>query len=243
MNTNAHLSNLSWKAPINLRPALPIIVTKIGLLAMLATGVGFTAFAQGFSNLDFEQASLVPVSGAYTGEVQIRPALPRWSVFIRNPFVLYNNMFLDSAGVSIFDSLMGAKAFQGNFSVILQGGFSLYSGPPDRLSSTIAQTGLIPTWAKTLLFDAWVGDPAYFTVSLGPYLLLASYTNYSLYAVDVSGLSGQTVELAFTVLPSPPPGLAMTGVYLDDIRFSSSPPCHFAAHTDASTEAKQLTWA
>jgi alpha-tubulin suppressor-like RCC1 family protein len=223
MSTKADYSSRSSKAPINLKPARPIIITQIALVVFLTTGVFFTALAQDFYNLDFEQASLVPVSGAYADEVEIGPALPGWSVFIQNPFVLYDNMFLDSAGMSIFDSLMGAKAFQGKFTVILQGGFSLYGGPTNRLSSTIAQTGQIPPWAKTLLFDAWVMDPAYFTVSLGPYYVLASYTNYNLYAVDVSGLAGQTVGLAFTAVPRPAPGLAISGVYLDDIRFSSSP--------------------
>jgi alpha-tubulin suppressor-like RCC1 family protein len=225
MNTKPDSSNRPLKAPNKRRPARPIIITQIGLVAFLAAGIGFTALAQSFYNLDFEEASLIPVSGGYAGEVLIGPALPGWSVFIQEPFVLYDNMFLDSAGVSIFDTLMGTEAFQGNFTVILQGGFSLYwgPGPPDRLASAIAQTGLIPAWAKTLLFDARVMEPAYFTVSLGPFCVLASYTNYNLYAVDVSGLSGQTVGLEFVALPRPPPGLAINNVYLDDIRFSSSP--------------------
>ena len=199
--------------------------TKTALAAFLLAGMSLASFSQSFSNLDFEQATLVPVPGGYTGEVQIGPALPGWSVFIEEPFVLYDDEFLDSAGVCIFDSLGSIKAFQANFTVILEGGFSLYWGPlpPDRLSSTIAQTGLVPAWANTLLFDAWVMDPAYFAVSLGPFCVLAAYTNYNLYAVDVSGLAGQTVALAFTALPSPPPGPAISIVYLDDIRFSSSP--------------------
>jgi hypothetical protein len=222
MNTWADSSYQCWTTYCKLRAAQWPIGAKAALAAFLFAGMSLPGFGQSFDNLDFEQATLVPVSGGYAGEVQIGPALPGWSVFIQEPFVLYDNMFLDSAGVSIFDTLMGAKAFQGNFTVILQGGFSLYSGPPDRLSSAIAQTGVIPAWAKTLLFDAWVMDPAFFTVSLGPFYVLASYTNYNLYAVDVSGVSGQTVGLAFTALPRPPPGLAINNVYLDDIRFSSS---------------------
>jgi hypothetical protein len=223
MNVKADFSNRSCKAPINPKPARPIITTKIGLVAVLAAGVGFTALPQSFYNLDFEQASLIPVSGGYTGEVQIGPALPGWSVFTQAPFVLYDNMFLDSAGVSILDT----AAFQGKFTVLLQGGFSL-SSPGDRLSSAIAQTGVIPAWAKSLLFDAWMySGETNFAVSIAgdnlPFYALAAYPDYTLFALDISGFSGQTAEIRFTAYPNPPPGLAINNVYLDDIHFSSSP--------------------
>ncbi len=65
-----------------------------------------------------------------------------------------------------------------------------------------------------------------FTVSVAgenlPIVALASYTNYTLCALDISGFSGQTAEIRFTAYPDGPPGVAMYGVYLDDIRFSSS---------------------
>jgi hypothetical protein len=178
-------------------------------------------FGQAFTNLDFESASVVPMPGQYQGQVEIGPALPGWAVFTQVPYVLYDNMFLDSAGISIYDQ----GAFQGHYTVVLEGGFSLNFPSGGRLPVALTQTGTIPAWANTLLFDAWLMDSAEpnFTVSLGPFYPVAVFTNYTVFAVDVSGVAGQTVTLGFTVEPRSAPGLAINIVHLDDIRFSSSP--------------------
>ena len=39
-------------------------------------------FGQSYSNLDFEQATLIPVPGGYACQVQIDPALPEWTGFL-----------------------------------------------------------------------------------------------------------------------------------------------------------------
>jgi hypothetical protein len=167
---------------------------------------------------------LIPIAGGYAGEVQIGPALPGWSVFTQAPYVLYDNMFLDSEGVSILDS----APLQGKFTVLLQGGFSLSYPAGGRLSAAIAQTGAISPGIKTLLFDGgmYAGETN-FSVSVGgqnlPFYALASYPNYILYGSDISGFSGQTQEIRFTANPNLPPGLAINNVYLDNIRFSASP--------------------
>ena len=75
MNTKPDSSNRSWNAANKRRPAQPIIVRKIGLVAFLVAGMGLTASAQSFSNLDFEEATLIPVGDPY-GRVQFGPALP-----------------------------------------------------------------------------------------------------------------------------------------------------------------------
>ena len=224
---------------------------KTRLAALVAAGVGLTGVSQSFRNLDFEEATFVPVPGTYDGQVQIGPALPGWSVSTQAPFVLHNNMFLDSAGVSILDTNASwAEVLQGNFTVLLQGGFSL-SWPLERVSVAIAQTAVIPTWASTLLFDSGLPEPRDFEVKVGgqslPFYALTSYTNNAwLYGLDISGFSGQTAELRFTAYPRPAPGLAINNVYLDDIRFSSTslgapptimaPPVSQSAHIGAAVD-------
>lgn len=182
-----------------------------------------------FEDLDFEFPTFVPVPSMYSGSVDAATALPGWTVFWGTSpvdLVLHDNMFLDSAGVSIWDT-NNWGGFQGNFTVLIQGGFSLNSYP-NRQSAAIAQTGLIPAWVNTLLFDARFTQPSEtnFVVSIAgenlPFYTFASYTNYMVYELDVSRFSGQTQELRFTAYPYPPPGLAINPVYLDDIRFSST---------------------
>ena len=213
-----------------------VVIAKLASVALLVAGVGSTVDAQSFYDLGFESPSFVTVSPGYSGSVDPAAALPGWAVFWGNnpaPYVLYDNMFLDSAGVSILDANMPygyqflTQAFEGDFTVLLQGGFSL-SSYPNRQSVAIAQTGVIPVSAKTLLFDARMPTgETNFAVSIAgqilPFYALASYGNYILYALDISHFSGQTEEIRFTANPNPPPGLAINNNYLDDIRFSNSP--------------------
>ena len=229
MKTKSEFKNGLWK---HFHKPL---ATSAGVLLLL-----LFAPAQGqaaaFRDLGFESPTFVSVPSHYPGSMDPARALPGWTVLWGTnpaPYVLYDNMFLDSAGVSILDTNTPYgyqnlfRPFQGNFTVLLQGGFSL-SSYPDRQSVAIAQTGLIPASGTTLLFDASmpIGETN-FAVSVAgenlPFYALASYTNYIVYALDISGFSGQTEEIRFTAYPNPPPGLAINNVYLDDIRFSSTP--------------------
>ena len=161
MNTKAIIRKRSLDRLNECRTRQPAIRTV--LAALLVLGMSMEGFAQSFQNLDFESALLVPMTGGYQGMVETRPAFPGWSVFWEtNPptFVLHDNMFLDSAGVSILDTnspygyqFLG-RAFQGRFTALLEGGFSLTGYPYVRYAVSIAQTGLIPASAKTVLFDA-----------------------------------------------------------------------------------------
>jgi uncharacterized repeat protein (TIGR03803 family) len=193
--------------------------------------------AAAFRDLGFESPTFVSVPSPYQGSVNPTNALPGWIVYWGTnpaPYVLYDNEFLDSAGVSILDTnspygyQILDRAFQKSFTALLQGGFSLTSYPA-RQSVTIAQTGLVPASATTLLFDARLQDasPLSFMVSIAgvnlPLSALASYPGYVVYAADISRFAGQTVEIRFTANPLPPPGLAINNVYLDDIRFTGSP--------------------
>ena len=113
---------------------------------------------------------------------------------------------------------------KGEFTVLLQAGFSPY---PNRQSASIAQTGLIPSWAKTLLFDASPSaSGGSFEVSIAgqnrPFYALASYTNYTSTDWMFHGFQVRLRAIEFTSFPSPDPYVAVNGVLLDDIRFSSS---------------------
>ena len=194
-------------------------------MVLLLTGFESTVFTQDFYNLDFEDPTFVSIPPGYDPD----EALPGWTVFLGGnyaPYVFYDNRFLDSACVSILD-INSAPPFEGEFTVLLQAGFSL-DHYPDRQSVSIAQTGLIPSWAKTLLFDASPSaSGGNFKVSIAgqnqPFYALASYTNYITYGMDIAGVSGLIGAIQFTSLPNPAPHVAVNGVFLDDIRFSSSP--------------------
>ena len=188
---------------------------------------GPLALAQDFVNLDFESPLLPFPSGS--GFVPAANAVPGWAAY--DPFmpgnVLYNNIELDGAGVSLF-----GPGFQGAGNQILQGSYSVFlqgSHEGDTPSSAaLGQTGQIPPNAKSLLFlakpepitpGAVSGEPI-FQVAFGgqaiPLVEISSTANYDLMGGDISALAGQTGELLFTALPN------HIGV-LDDISFSMEP--------------------
>jgi hypothetical protein len=238
MNTSANPSNGFWVHEYGCRLSRWAIEIKHALVTFLVLGMAVAGFAQSFQNMGFEAATLVPLENSSMGEVQAVPAFPGWTAYRGAsvaPFVLYDNMTLDGVNVSIVDTnkpyglQILDRAFQGKFTALLQAGFGAL-GPPNRDSAAVAQTGLIPASAKTLLFDANVVSTRadQFTVSLAgqnlPFFALASFTNYVLFGVDISGFAGQTQEIRFTAYPNPPPGYAMNMVYLDDVRLSSAAP-------------------
>src|SRR5712671_6794392 len=102
--------------------------------ALILLFASSSAFAQGtFQNLDFEQATLVPIPGDPYQRVQFAAALPGWTGYVGTNLetaALYNRTFLDSSGISIIDSGWSASPasfgvpgpYEGNFSAILQAG-------------------------------------------------------------------------------------------------------------------------
>src|SRR5437867_3579498 len=84
-----------------------------------------------FTNLNFESASLVPIPGDPYGSVYFSPALPGWSGFSGTnqlSAALHDNLFLDSTGIAILDSNW-QPPIQGNYTIFLEAGLELYSGP------------------------------------------------------------------------------------------------------------------
>jgi hypothetical protein len=200
-------------------------------LALLLSAAG--AEGQGtFQNLDFESAVLVPVGGSYGG-VAFGPAFPGWTVYIGGapldaawyPNALYNNEFLDSSGISIFDrNFAYGSVIQGNYTALLQAGLDDKTFQP--ADTTLSQTGLIPIGTQSLLFEArftFGRPPTTFAVTLDgqtlsvvPILTTAAYT---LYGADIHTWADQTAELAFTVF-SGRPHIDNAYLTLDAIQFS-----------------------
>src|ERR1700720_1288523 len=198
--------------------------------------------AQSFGNLGFESAVLVPVSGDPYDRVEAGPAFPLWTCYtdstelgVTNVLTLvnYDNEFLDSAGVAIlntndvhgFQAL--SQAFEGNYTALLQAGFSL-TNEAIRLSAAIAQTGVVPAYARTINFEAAAYNLNFAVTFAGqnlPVYALSSTTNYIVFGADISSFAGQTNELRFTVFPCLTFGQpAINNLYLDNIQFSPPPP-------------------
>jgi hypothetical protein len=184
--------------------------------ALVATS---SAFGQGtFQDLDFESARLVFVTSPYYTEIVATNALPGWSAFSgANPLstIFYNDpRFFPPVELLGSNSL----AIGGNFSVLLSEGGGIGTniyGP-----GSISQTGLVPTDAQTLLFEAnlnlFSSPGSSLVVSLGgqnlSYMAIFNAPNYTLYGADISMFAGQTEILSF---------MAAAGlVLLDNIQFS-----------------------
>ena len=128
-------------------------------VCLVAAGLDLTATAQSFYNLDFEQATLIPVSGDPYGRVDFGAALPGWTGYCgtqAQDLANYDSEFLDSAGISIFDSkdtdepVAGVK--HGRYCSCLYSGVVLGT-MNDYVDTWIAQTGWIPTGASNILFN------------------------------------------------------------------------------------------
>lgn len=180
----------------------------IGFLGGLVVAV-LPASAQDFTNLNFEAAQNLPSGG---GSVAIADALPGWTAFNSTGQLsqISYNAFASPVPVDLVSS--NSFVIDGNFSVFLDSG------------SSISQTGLVPSDARSLYFKERSGglrppSANYFVVSLGGQVLaltLVSQTapNFDLWGADISAFAGQTTALTF----SSPGG----GGPLDDIQFSST---------------------
>jgi hypothetical protein len=170
-----------------------------GLLALIMC---VSLRGQGFVNLDFEAAKVVisATNSSFAMEIATSNALPGWSAFFgtnQAPLVQYNFGPAPGLPVVLFGS--NSVVIDGNFSVYLDGG-------------SISQTGLVPSGAKSLLFDS--GPPS-LLVSLGgqslAYTAISNALNSSgiIYGADISGFAGQEETLTFS-----------RSGELDDIQFS-----------------------
>jgi hypothetical protein len=194
---------------------------------MVAMLDAFSTLAQGtFQNLNFEQASIVPISGQPFA-VTVANALPGWTVdygSVQQTQISYNDPLLGGeTWVTLYaNGYPGGPVpvIDGNFSLLLQGGE--VNGLP--ASASISQTGQIPSGTQTLLFEE-AGSPTFppepAEVFIGDHQLslssLGSGTgngvSYTIFGGNISAWAGQAEQLTFS---SP------AGNYLiDDISFST----------------------
>ena len=189
--------------------------TKIlGLMLSLAGLI--LGYSQGFINLDFESARIIPdvASGYYPYAIAVSNAVPGWSVFgSTQGDITYNDPAVGSSWVFLLAS--NGWAISGNYSIALQGGFSPYP-------ATISQTGLVPLGTESLFFEAQSSAHATsLIVSLGGQQLnistVATGPNYTLYGADITAFAGQNDELMFSA-----PSTGVNNWNIDNIQFSSS---------------------
>jgi hypothetical protein len=219
----------------------PLSVAKLGLVAIV--GLFPTAvLSSSFHNLDFESAV---INGEPYSSQPASQALPGWTISSPNGYVLYDSITLDSSCISLHDGLgsIGWGDFfplQGHYSIMLQDGGSDFGSPPYYLADAyIAQTGDVPSNARSILFSS--DTSAYidhFVVSLnGMAIPMYPYstgqvvnTNFPAYGApvvtyigDVSAFADQTdVELRFTKLVQDPSNEYIHGFMgLDAVHFSS----------------------
>jgi hypothetical protein len=187
-------------------------------LLLISTQAGFS---QGFVNLDFESAKVIPLTtGGFFPPYSVATtnAVPGWSVYYgssQQSQITYN----DPALGSTFTWLVATNGLQisGNFSVQLQGGGTFPS-------ASISQTGLVPNGTASLQFEAQsslAAIPGSLLVSLGgqniPFFALSTGPNYTLFGGDVSAFAGQIAQLTFSALQG-----GANNWTLDNIQFSPS---------------------
>ena len=182
--------------------------------------VAHIGFCQGFVNLDFESAKIIPIVGDpnYPYAIAVTNALPGWTASLGSlqlTQMTYNAPALGSTWITLYAT--NGNQISGNYSVLLQGGLT-------RSDATISQTGLVPASSASLLFEAQQTGAGTLLVSLGgqnlTFFALASGSNYTLYGADISVFAGQTTVLSFSALEVS----TYNNIWnLDNIQFSASP--------------------
>jgi hypothetical protein len=178
-----------------------------------------------FRNLNFEQASIIPLVGSpyYPYGIATSNALPGWTAYQAGSSVsaiVYDDLALGAAWVSLhtandtFGSFYGGL-IQGSYTVLLQPSFP---GATD--SAAIGQVGVIPTTAQSLRFYANGPLTVSFNSQQLSLIALGTGPNYTIYGGDVSAYAGATGELRFTASTISP---STWGSALDNIFFSGQP--------------------
>lgn len=186
------------------------------LLASLWTGYG-----QGFINLDFEEAAIVPDPTMQFG-VYANPALPGWTAYAgtrRLTTIYFNAISAGATAVSILDPQGIPSSLDGIYSVYLSGGIGFTA-----TQATIKQTGIVPSDAQSITFIArYYGLPGgILNITLGGQTIhfasISTGTGFIEYGGSIPpGLAGQNAELVFTA----PTRLTTDNDWeIDDIQFS-----------------------
>jgi len=188
---------------------------KIVSLASAAMAVAAASFGQGslqFQDLNFEAAQLVPIPGAPDGAVQFGAAFPGWTGYINGisqTITIPNGVPIGPEGSQAFLAIMTPPNWMAQ-----QGLYELGFGSSANATAAIAQTGQVPSSARSMQFLALYAPTVIFGGQVLPTVRMGDGPIYtSLYGVDVSSIAGQQSELRFQT------GWGIN--YLDAISFSA----------------------
>jgi hypothetical protein len=161
------------------------------------------AQGQGFVNLDFEDAVIVPdpSSPYYPYAVYSSDAIPGWTIlpgnFLGTNEITYNALSTGSTAIALVgtDDHFGPDSLDGNYSIDLYGG--VLAG-----AASISQTGVVPALTESIFFEAQGGGGT-LQLSLGgqtiPFFALSTGANYTLYGGSIpSNFSGQSEQLVLS---------------------------------------------
>jgi hypothetical protein len=177
------------------------------------------AFGQGFTNLDFEQATIAPTPVGQFGAAPADPAVtfPGWTMGPSGTssanFTLYNNLTLGSVAQVLvgpnYPNAIGYTPLQGSYSALLQFGPSPSLGTP-----ALIQTGIVPSDARSITFlvSATQNDAR---VTLDGVSIPLIAIGGGRLAGDVSAFSGRQSQLMFSTA-----SYNGSWLYFDDVMFS-----------------------
>ncbi len=174
-----------------------------------------------FENLDFESATVSNLPPDTEESVSVTAALPGWTAYFGTNQITevgHNIITLGSVNVGVWGPNYGfaIPPLQGDYSAILQpGSFGNLQG----LSASIAQTGLVPSSAKSMQFLAALAFTNDLVVTLGGQTLAVVSLGSNLYGCDVSAFTGSVENLEFTIAYNNDHGNDLN--FLDDITFST----------------------
>jgi hypothetical protein len=190
---------------------------KIIMLICAAT-VDHYCVAQGFVNLDFEDATVAPTPiNGFGGPVDPAAAFPGWTVGGSGTFVLYNQQTAGSPAVSLmgpdFPNGTGYSPLQGSYSVLIY-----YDYPSLLPQPTLSQTGTIPSGIQSINF--LVGNGSLSDAALafnGINIPLVSISGGRM-AGNISAFAGDVAQITFSTSNN---GIGDNFLYFDDIQFST----------------------
>jgi hypothetical protein len=210
---------------------------RLGLISVLCLS-SVICLAQGFQNLDFEQATISTPD--YLGRIPFTNAFPHWQAsgswhqsvgdwweYLQPGLAYYNGSDMDQMTVGVYDSL---HPVAGNYTAYIEADFGSMTSGSIRLS----QTALIPASARSILFatsqynTSFLGHNAqlYFSVN-GQQISYSSVQvqpDFTLWAADITAYAGLNSTISFTVSEAyAGSDHWIFGYGLDNISFSTTP--------------------
>lgn len=196
---------------------------KNGFLILILLVMVQSGHAQGFVNLDFEDATIAPTPvGGSTFPVDPTQAFPGWTVGVNSSgfytVTSYNDLSLGAPAVDLmgpnFPNFAGYTPLQGSYSVLLQ--YFGYAGEPP----TLNQTGLVPADTQSISLLVPPGENTVY-----PAAMVVTFNGVNIPLVPIAGgrvggnisaFAGNVAQLTISTINSE------DWIYFDDIQFSSS---------------------